>query len=96
MNARVASSKSTVWTWVILIALLALTWGASQFDLQPFNAAIALLIAGIKVVVVILCFMRVRLSGPVERLFVVAGFVWLALLFGLMFSDYLTRAAFGG
>ncbi|MFN8489439.1 MAG: cytochrome C oxidase subunit IV family protein [Caldilineaceae bacterium] len=77
--------------YVALMVLLALTVGASFLNLGPLNEVVALVIAVAKAVLVILFFMHVRYSSRVTWLFVAAGFVWLLILVGWTFSDYLSR-----
>ena len=56
-----------------------------------FRGPIALLIAGIKAVLVILYFMHVKYSTRLTWVVVIASFFWLALLFVLTLTDYLSR-----
>ena len=51
------------------------------------NVGIAFIMAGL----IALFFMRVKYSEPLVRLTSVAGLVWLSLMLGLMFLDYLSR-----
>ena len=77
-----------------LIALSALPAIWKTYDPQQIadNLAAALVIAVTKAVLVALVFMHVRQSGPVTRLFVGAGLIWLLILIGLTLTDYLSRA----
>src|SRR5256886_16460856 len=68
-----------------------LTWYASTVDLGWANTPIALIIATIKAVLVILFFMHVIHSSRLTWVVVIGAFLWLAVLFGLTFADYLTR-----
>lgn len=74
-----------------LLVLLALTIGAAYLQLGPLNTPVAMLISLLKGAVILLFFMHVRYSRPVIWLFVGAGFFWLAIMFALALSDYLTR-----
>lgn len=80
--------------YAIFAALLVLTmitvWVARQ-DLGPFNTIVALSIAVTKALLVILFFMHVRYSARLTVLVVVSGFVWLALMIGLVMMDYIAR-----
>ena len=91
MNSIIVPKKNYVWVWFFLLALLALTWGMARLDLGPFNPAVALAIAFVKMVLVILFFMHVRHSSRLTWLFVAAGFIWLLIMMDLTMSDYLTR-----
>ena len=52
---------------------------------------IALLIAFFKMSLVILFFMNVRADSPLTKLFVGAGFFWMAILLSLTLGDYFSR-----
>ncbi len=74
-----------------LLGLLLLTIGAAYIHFGPFNTAIAMLISLAKASLIVLFFMHLRTAKPLLRVFACAGFFWLALLFALTLSDYLTR-----
>jgi cytochrome c oxidase subunit IV len=74
-----------------LLVLLAITVAAAEADLGRLNFPLAAAIATIKAVLILLYFMHVRYSKPLIWLMAGAGAVWLAILFSLTFSDYLTR-----
>jgi cytochrome c oxidase subunit 4 len=78
--------------FVVLLGLVALTVEAARHDLGRWNFAVAVLIAGIKALLIALYFMRVRRSPPLTKLVVAAGLLWLAILFSLSLADYWTRA----
>ncbi len=89
---RPPTSPQLYWkVWAGLLFLLLLTWLAAKIDLGPLNAVAALTIAIAKTVLVILYFMHVRDSKRLTWVFASAGFLWLAILFALTLSDYLTR-----
>jgi cytochrome c oxidase subunit 4 len=88
---RVTSTRTLLTIGGGLLVLLALTVVAAQIELGPWNAVIALAIAACKALLVILFFMDVRRSNHITWVYVVVGFFWLLLLFGLTFGDYLTR-----
>jgi cytochrome c oxidase subunit 4 len=70
----------------------ALTVLAAFYDFPgPLNAVVALTIAVIKATLVVLFFMHVRYSGRLIWLVIVAGLLWLAIMFAITFSDYWTR-----
>jgi len=77
--------------YVALMLLLGLTILAARFPLGAFGLLVALAIAGAKAMLVILVFMEVRLASRLTWLFVGAGFVWLAIMFGLTFAEYMGR-----
>jgi cytochrome c oxidase subunit 4 len=77
--------------YITLMVLLVLTVLAAEFPLGPAALLVALLIAGAKALLVILYFMHVRHAEPITRVFVSAGFVWLAILFTLTWLEVATR-----
>ena len=80
--------------WIGLVLLLALTLGMAFVPLGQANIAVALAIGTAKAVIVLLVFMKLARSPPLAWIFAGAGLFWLALLFGLTFTDYATRAGF--
>ena len=91
MKELITSPRTFIAVSIALLALLALTVAAAEFDLGQWNAVIALTIAACKALLVILFFMDVRHSNRVTWVYVIVGFFWLALLFSLTFGDYFTR-----
>ena len=90
-----ASSSPAPQTYVkaaaALMVLLALTVVAYFMHLGPFGVVVALGIAFAKALIIALVFMHVRYGSRLTRLFAAAGVFWLLILFGLTFSDYVTR-----
>ncbi len=76
-----------------LLVLTGLTIGVAFMDLGAFNTPVALTIACIKGTLVVLYFMHVRYSSRLVWVFAAAGFLWLVILLGFTFSDYVTRNA---
>ena len=74
-----------------LMTLLALTFGAAYLPLGPFNVVVAFAIAAAKASLVVMFFMGARAGSKLIAVFSIAGLLWLAILFSLMFSDYMTR-----
>ena len=74
-----------------LMILTVLTVWVSRIDLGAMNTAVAMAIAVLKATVVILWFMHVIHSPRMTWIVVIASFLWLAVMFALFFSDYLTR-----
>ncbi|HVA46429.1 MAG TPA: cytochrome C oxidase subunit IV family protein [Pirellulales bacterium] len=82
-----------------LMLLLAATIAIAEIDLGRGNFIASTGIAAAKMTLIMLFFMNLRYSKPLTRLVACAGFFWLAIMFGLSFSDYITRgwlAAGGG
>ncbi|HEX6640934.1 MAG TPA: cytochrome C oxidase subunit IV family protein [Thermoanaerobaculia bacterium] len=74
-----------------LMVLTILTVWVSRIDLGTLNTAVAMAIAIVKATVVILWFMHVIHSPRLTWIVVIAAFLWLAVMFVLFYSDYLTR-----
>lgn len=90
MNARSHRNKCLL-TAVALVALLALTIWAAFLNLGPFNTVIAMGISVIKIALILLVFMDIRERGKLVWLALGAGFFWLAIMFALAMSDFMTR-----
>ena len=80
--------------WIGLVLLLALTLAVAYVPFGRGNIAVALAIGTAKTVIVLLVFMKLARSPPLTWIFAGAGLLWLALLFGLTFTDYATRTGF--
>ena len=68
-----------------------LTTGVAFVDLGAFNTVAALAIAVCKMLLVILFFMHVRQSSPLNKIVLAAGFFWLLILIALTLADFRTR-----
>lgn len=75
-----------------LMVMTVVTVAVSRVDLGAMNTLVAMAIAVVKATIVILWFMHVLHSPRLTWIVVISSFLWLAVLFVLMFSDYLTRA----
>lgn len=91
MEHLIVSRKTYFLVYLALLALLAATLGVAYIELRGLNTILAIAIACTKALLVILYFMHIRYSSQLTRLYVIAGFVWLAILLGLVLTDYLTR-----
>ncbi len=83
--------KTYVWSWVGLIALLALTLGSAFIPMGLFNGVVNLAIAALKALVVAVFFMHLRHASGLLRLAAVIGLFMLGLLVVLSSADYATR-----
>ena len=77
--------------WFVLIAVLFGMFGLSHLRLHLADTPLILALAVIQMLLVLSFFMRLRHSARLVRLAAMMGFCWLAFLFILAFSDYLTR-----
>ena len=85
------SSRVYYAVFAMLLVLLALTVVAGAIDLGAASLFVAAAIATVKAILILLFFMHVRYSSTLTWIVAGAAFFWLAILFGLTFSDYLTR-----
>jgi cytochrome c oxidase subunit 4 len=91
MSHPVVPIKIYVGIFLALIALTITTVGVSKVELGEYNFIVAMTIAVIKGTLVVLFFMHVKQSTSMTKLFVVAGFFWMAILFVFVLSDYFSR-----
>ena len=73
---------------VLLVVTVAVAFYVHAGNL---NLLIALIIATVKAALVVLFFMHVKYASRLTKIFVCAAFLWLAILFGITFTDYVTR-----
>lgn len=92
MPAQIATPKTYVKVFGLLMGLLVLTVAANFVNLGPFNIVLAMSISVAKALLIVLFFMEVRYSHPIVWLFAGASFLWLLLLLVFTMSDYATRA----
>ena len=86
------SVKTYLLTFLILLALTALTTAVAFVDLGGgWNNVAALAIAVLKAMLVILYFMHVRYSDRFTWVIAAAGFFWLLILLGGTLDDLATR-----
>ena len=74
-----------------LMVLTAVTVAVAFVNLGSLNFPVAIAIAITKATLVVLFFMHVKYSSQLTKLFVVMAFFFLAILFGLTMTDYLSR-----
>jgi cytochrome c oxidase subunit 4 len=91
MSHPVVPIKIYVGVFLALIALTVTTVGVSKIDLGEYNFVVAMTIAVGKALLVVLFFMHVKQASAMTKLFVVAGFFWMAILFVFTLSDYFSR-----
>jgi cytochrome c oxidase subunit 4 len=84
--------RTYVLIWLTLTILTFVTFYVSTINLGPFNVVVALGIAAIKMTLVIWFFMHVRTDSPLTKLFVFAGFFWMAILLVFTLGDYFSRS----
>lgn len=97
MSEHIVSKKIYFLIFGALMVGTILTVAAAFQDLDRIftgaNTVVALTIAVIKATLVVLYFMHVRYSTRLTWVIVVAGFFWLAILFALTMTDYMSRSS---
>jgi cytochrome c oxidase subunit IV len=93
MSEHTSSRKAYYLIYAALILFTATTTGMAYVDLGAFNVYLALTIAIVKATLVVLFFMHVKDTAGITRVYVAAGFFWLAILILLTVTDYMTRSS---
>jgi cytochrome c oxidase subunit 4 len=88
---REESMATNTIVFILLLVLLALTFGAYKLDLGSLNLPLALLIACIKGLMVLMVFMHVRLSDKMVWVFSLSAFFWLIIMICGFENDYMSR-----
>jgi len=83
--------RRLVWTWVVLLVLLAVEFGASYLPLNPWARPLLLVPAALMIAAVATMFMQIGRGPVLVRVFAAAGLLWLGILLGLGSVDPLTR-----
>ena len=91
MNPKHPTKKVFAVIWLVLVVMHFTILGSAYLDLKWFNTPFIVTLAIIQMVLVILFFMEVRYTARLVWLFATAGFFWLAIMFTLTMSDYLSR-----
>jgi cytochrome c oxidase subunit 4 len=77
--------------WLALLGLLAATAASAYVPMGEWNSVVNMAISSVKALLVAVFFMHLRHAGALLRLVGTAAVLWLALLFGLSWTDYATR-----
>lgn len=91
MSEHIVQPKSYYKIFGALMVLTILTVIVAFFDFGALNDVVAMTIAVTKATLVILFFMHVFYSSRLTKTIVVAGFFWLAIMFVMIGSDYVSR-----
>ena len=83
--------RAATFTYLALLALLAITVGSTFVPLGAGNSLVNLAAAAAKAALIGAVFMHLRRSGPLVVLCVVVLIFWLCLMYGLTINDYVTR-----
>jgi cytochrome c oxidase subunit IV len=91
MTHSIVPVRVYIAVWAALTALTITTVAVSKLELGEYNFVAAMTIAVIKGSLVVWFFMNVRQSTSLTKLFVGAGFFWMAILIVFVLSDYFSR-----
>ena len=80
--------------WVVLLALLGVTWGSAYLPIGHAHAFLPIGIAVLQAAIIAIVFMKLGRGGRVKWIFAGIGFYWLMIMIGLSATDYLTRSGF--
>lgn len=84
-------AQKLVIIWAALLALLALTIGATFVPIGAFKPVVNLSIAFAEAGLIFWFYMHLREEGGVVRLAAIGAVAWLAIMFLLLSSDYVAR-----
>ena len=91
MSEHIVTKKQYALIFGILMLLTLATTAIGMIDLGRLNVVVALVIATIKALLVVLFFMHIYWSSKLNKLVVVSGVLWLALLLWLTLTDVFSR-----
>ncbi len=91
MTEHIVTKKQYALIFGILMLLTLATTAIGMIDLGRLNVVVALVIATIKALLVVLFFMHIYWSSKLNKLVVVSGVAWLALLLWLTLTDIFSR-----
>ena len=91
MSGHVSPKSTYYLIFGALMVLTGVTVGAAFVNLGSFNFPVAIAIAITKATLVILFFMHVKYSSRLTKMVVAMSFFFLAIMFGLTLSDYMSR-----
>ena len=84
--------RRLVWTWVALLVLLAIQFGAALLPIAPSLRPLLLVPSALMLAAVATMFMQIGRGPALVRVFAAAGLLWVSILLGLGSLDPLTRA----
>jgi cytochrome c oxidase subunit IV len=91
MAGHVVSPRIYYLIFGSLMVLTGVTVGVAFIDLRVMNTVVALTIAVVKATLVVLFFMHLKYSSRLTWVVGASALVWLAIMFGITFADYLSR-----
>ncbi len=91
MSGHVSPKSTYYGIFAVLMVLTGITVAVAFINLGVLNFTVAISIALVKATLVILFFMHVKYSSRLTKLILVTGFFFLAVLFVMTMTDYLSR-----
>jgi cytochrome c oxidase subunit 4 len=91
--AHTHSAQSYFIIYIILVGLTLLTCGLSFLPEFEAHTAVGLAVAAVKACLIAAFFMHLLRETKLPFLALSASIFWLAILIGLMLTDYLTRGS---
>jgi caa(3)-type oxidase subunit IV len=76
---------------LVLLGMLAVNIAQTLIGIGAAHAAVTMAIAIVQAAIILWVSMEIRHHGGSVRLWSVAGFCWLMIMFALGMADYLTR-----
>ena len=92
MSAHALPLRIYLGIFFALMVLTAVTTAVAYVDLGSMNTVVAMAIATLKALLVALYFMHLRYSSKLLWVFVMAGILFLLILFGMLMADPITRS----
>src|SRR5277367_803590 len=91
MKQHVASVRTNIVIYVLLLLLLLATVGAAYIPMGPLNFPLAMAIATTKAVLIVLFFMHALHSHRLTLVIALASLLWLSIMLALTLADYHSR-----
>jgi cytochrome c oxidase subunit 4 len=91
MKQHIASVRTNVVVFLLLLVLLLATVGAAYIPLGPLNFPVAMAIAATKAVLITLFFMHALHSHRLTLVICFASLLWLSIMIALTLADYHSR-----
>jgi cytochrome c oxidase subunit 4 len=88
---HILPARTSVFVWISLLCLTALTIGVAQIDLGRWSTATAVLIASAKASLVLLFFMGLKYEKPIFRWMFLVTAITLGIFIALTYVDVLAR-----
>lgn len=92
MAEHIVPPKTYLAVWAALLILLGATVALAYVPLGSMHIVVSIGIAFAKAILIVLFFMHVKYKNRLVYVFVGAGLFWLAIMFSLTLSDYMTRS----